>query len=111
MVIVEIMCSCQWLTVHATFIGWTQSGEPNYMRKPPIFIEWSHPLHDLSELKIDGIKMEAVNRLPPTNTKIKLDLTKTINDFHKPSIAIQRYAFKIKAAKIFAAFLCLNAFL
>ncbi len=41
--------------------------------------------------------MEAVNRLPPTNTKTKLDLTKTINDFHKPSIAIQRYAFKIKA--------------
>ena len=31
-------------------------------------------------------KLRAANKLPSTNTKTKLDLTKLIQDFHKPSI-------------------------
>ena len=33
---------------------------------------------------LDKKKLSAVNRLRSTNTKTKLDLTKLIQDFHKP---------------------------
>lgn len=33
----------------------------------------------------------AANKLPSTNTKTKLDLTKLIQDFHKPSITGCKY--------------------
>lgn len=35
--------------------------------------------------------MRAANKLPSTNTKTKLDLTKLIQDFHKPSITGCKY--------------------
>lgn len=36
-------------------------------------------------------KLRAANKLPSTNTKTKLDLTKLIQDFHKPSITGCKY--------------------
>lgn len=36
-------------------------------------------------------KIEGSNKLPSTNTKTKLDLTKLIQDFHKPSITGCKY--------------------
>ena len=35
--------------------------------------------------------MRAANKLPSTNTKTKLDLTKLSQDFHKPSITGCKY--------------------
>ena len=36
-------------------------------------------------------KLRAANKLPSTNTKTKLDLTKLIQDFHKSSITGCKY--------------------
>lgn len=36
-------------------------------------------------------KIEGSHKLPSTNTKTKLDLTKLIQDFHKPSITGCKY--------------------
>ena len=46
--------------------------------------------------------LRADDRLPPTNTKTKLDLTKTSWDFRKPLKALQRYNLLLKFPNIFA---------
>ena len=56
------------------------------------------------------IKLRAGNRQPSTNTKTKLDLTKSISDFLKPSDALQIYEINLNLQTISVFFLQFHFF-
>ena len=46
-------------------------------------------------------KLRAVNKLPSTNTKTKLDLTKLTKDFHKPLVIVCKYIEYFRFRQVF----------